>query len=71
MPISSLSSSTIAAIPKDTSAAGVQLLRDQQRLAADLRAKASEAQLRADQAAIVRDQMAVQSTKNSHTDAYL
>lgn len=51
--------------------AKVQLQRDLQKLAADTKAKASQAQLAADNIAIANDQIAVAAAVTSRVDTYL
>ena len=50
---------------------GAQSERDQQRLLADMRARASEPQLAADRLAIARDRQALQHTGRSKIDTNL
>lgn len=51
--------------------AKVQLQRDLQKLAADTKAKASQAQIAADNIAVVNDQLAVAAAVTSRVDTYM
>ena len=70
MTISAVTSAT--ATQADTTAAKVQLDRDEKKLVADMTAKAGAAQLAADNAAIASDEMALgQTAGTSSLDTYL
>ena len=60
-----------AATTATDNSAKVQLARDQKKLAADIRARASQAQIAADNAAITNDQLAVARAANPGIDTLL
>ena len=69
MSISPIDESTATSVTD--ASAQVKLERDQKKLAADIAARASQAQIAADNAAVITDQLAVAAAASPGVDTYL